>query len=501
VRNKVSANRLCMLLPALLALTAFASSQVVPQTFEGIDATAPGVGGTFDVDPNGAIGTKQYLEWTNPVYQAYSKTAPFQAVFASPIIGDTPWAQNNMSDCAGNSGDVVILFDHLASRWVIARRQGQNSYFYCLAVSSTDDLAASGLTWFAYELSLDSLLGQNSQGHTYFPDYPRIGSWPDAFYVSIDLEDPDSSFKEVGTLVCAFDRTNMISGGAARAPQCFRYPNPLGGLFLEHSLLPADVDGVTPPPAAAVEYFISIQNPAFNSSNTLNLWQFHVDWTTPANSTFTGPVAVKSGSYVPGCYWKLNRPNTVCVPEPSTSSTGNSIDSVGDRVMQRFAYRNFRGSPSYQSYLVTHTVQVGLTSRSQTGIRWHELRFVTGALSVVHSGTINPGDSNYRFMPSIAQDKVGNLAVGYSVAGTTLSPSIRASYANLRNHLAPTEFSIMSGTADEENSTHWGDYTSMTVDPVDDCTFWYVNEYFTTNQITMPTWQTRIANFKIPTCK
>jgi hypothetical protein len=497
----MSPHFLKILLPVLLLFTSFASSQVAPQTFEGIDATAPGVGGTFDVDPNGAVGTKQYMEWTNPVYQAYSKTTPFVAVYASPLIGDTPWTQNNMFDCSGNSGDAIILFDHLASRWVIARRQGQGTYFYCIALSNSDDLAAPGFTWFAYELPLNSLLGQNVQGHTYFPDYPKIASWPDAYYVAMDLEDPNSSFKQVGTLVCAFDRANMLTGGAARPPQCFRYPNPPTGLFLEHSLLPADVDGNNAPPAGAVEYFISIQNPAYTSSSTLNLWQFHVDWTTPANSTFTGPVAIKSGAYVPGCYWRMNRPNTVCVPEPSTSSTGNYIDSVGDRVMHRFAYRNFLGTPSYQSYLVTQTVQVGSTSRSQTAVRWHELRFVSGLLSVVHTGTINPGDANYRFMPSIAQDKVGNLAVGYSVSGTLLSPSIRASYLNLRHYLTPTEFSIMSGTADEEHSSHWGDYTSMTVDPVDDCTFWYVNEYYAMNQVTSPTWQTRIANFTISTCK
>jgi len=104
-------------------------------------------------------------------------------------------------------------------------------------------------------------------------------------------------------------------------------------------------------------------------------------------------------------------------------------------------------------------------------------------------------------MPSAAQDKVGNLAVGYSVSGYNLHPAINASYLNLNQNSSPTEINLFSGTADEENTFHWGVYSSMTLDPVDDCTFWYVNEYFDTTQFTNPTWQTRISNFKLPNCK
>ena len=486
----------------LLLLTGMAGSQVTVHTFEGIDASTPGSGATNRVvDPNGAVGTKQYLEWVNTVYQAYNKTtgAP---VYSSLMAGDTPWMQSGISNCMGTAGNAVALFDRLASRWIIAIRQGSTTtgtYYYCIAVSNTDDFTSPTFQWFAYSESLASILGTNSKGHTYFPDYPKIATWDDGYYVTIDLEDPDQGYREVGVVACAFDRSNMLKGATMRPPQCFRYPSTLGPVFLGHSLLPADIEGTVGPPAGTNESFVSIQNPASGTtSTTLNFWQFHVDWTTPTNSKFTGPTPVTVASYIPGCYDVSSPTNTVCVPEPSTSSTDNFIDSLGDRLMHRFAFRRFATAPA-QTYVVTQAVQTGSGSLSKTGIRWYEFRS-GGVLTA--SGLINPSDTNYRFVSSAAQDKLGNMAVGYSVSGTTRSPSIRASYLSLRGgSTTPTEINLFTGTADQENSYHWGGYTSMTVDPADDCTFWYVNEYLTTPQIgTALTWRTRISNFKVPGC-
>jgi hypothetical protein len=166
--------------------------------------------------------------------------------------------------------------------------------------------------------------------------------------------------------------------------------------------------------------------------------------------------------------------------------------------MPRFAYRNFG---SYESFLVSHTIQVGLKGAKQTGIRWYELRG-SATPAVYQTGTIAPDKTLFRFMPSIAQDRAGNVAVGYSVSRATTHPGIRATWWSLPNGTVPTEISIQNGGGDEENSTHWGDYTSMTVDPVDDCTFWYVNEYFASNQTgSSINWNTRIANFRVSTCQ
>ncbi len=476
-------------------------------TFEGIDASQiQGVGP--NVDPNGAVGKTQYMEWTNPVYQAYSKTSPYAPVWPSgPMDGSTPW-RYHIPDCVGASGNVVVNYDKLASRWVIGRRQANNEgngnelYYYCIAISSADDLRSA--TWYPYGFDLSSVLGTNSEGHYYYPDYPRISTWPDAYYVTIDVEDPDEGFIEVGVIACAFDRTNMLKNNTMRAPICFSYPKTFSdNLFYAHSLLPADADGTVAPPAGMPEAFASLENPTSGTtSNTLNMWEFHVNWNNPSLSTFTGPISFPVNPYTQGCYTPDLPTNTVCVPEPSTPQTNNFIDSVGDRLMQRLTFRSFGGAQPYWSYVFSTTVQVGTGIESQTGVQWYEFRATPKYTRLAHSGIINPGDYNFRFMPSAAQDKVGNLAVGYSASGYSMHPAIDASYLNLRSSSqTPTEISLFSGTADEENTFHWGVYSSMTVDPSDDCTFWYVNEYYTETQLTNPTWQTRISNFKLPNCK
>ena len=323
--------------------------------------------------------------------------------------------------------------------------------------------------------------------------------------MTLDLEDPNNNYNEIGVLACALDRTNMINGGTPGPMQCFSDPSPIpvnGTWYLGHSLNAADVEGTTPPPQGRDEFLVSVQNPANDghttTTNTMNLWDFHLDWTNPSNSTFTKSV-LSVPSYTPGCYNPANIAYTFCVPEPSfnKSNVHYHIDSVGDRIMGRLAYRNFG---SYESFLGSQTIRVGTGGSKQTAISWFELRG-SGIPSVFQTGTVNPDQIAYRFMPSIAQDQVGNAAVGYSVSnGFKIHPGIRTSWWNLPGNTSATETLIQTGKGDEQNSMKYGDYTSMTVDPVDGCTFWYVNEYFTANQTTTLNWHTRIANFKISSC-
>jgi hypothetical protein len=210
--------------------------------------------------------------------------------------------------------------------------------------------------------------------------------------------------------------------------------------------------------------------------------------------------------FTPGCY--LYDPETPvvtnCVLEPPTSDgePPELIDSVGDRLMPRFAYRNFE---SHESYLVSHTIHTGHDSRNaeQTGVRWYELRNNGSGLPTVHqSGTVNPDDMLYRFLPSIAQDKDGNVAVGYSGSNRSTDPGIYFSYWAPGQGDSPNEIQLFQGPGEEVTDVapfagKWGSYSSMTVDPIDDCTFWYVNEYFDA----LSTWRTRIANFKLPGCQ
>ena len=477
-------------------------SSAVAQTvtsFDGIMASQLS-NAQLDIDPNGAVGTKQFMEWVNVYYQAYDKVT-LAPVWSAPQSGTLPWKNSGITTCNGISGDGIVNFDRLASRWVIAGRSSSSSgYYYCVAISNTDDLTSSSLAWYTYAFPLNAILGTNTQGTVYFPDWPKLGTWIDAYYVGMDLEDVNNNYQEMGSVVCALDRTNMLIGATANTPQCFRETSSGTAIYLAHSMIPGDVEGTTPPPTGRDEFLASIENPVVDgvttTSNSFNLWDFHVDWTNPANSTFT-QTSESVAPYTPGCYNVVSPAQTLCVPESTTSLSGIHIDSVGDRFMPRFSYRNFG---TYESFVISHTIQVGTGTSKQTGIRWYELRGA-GTPTVYQDGTVNPDNSLYRFMPSLAQDNSGDAAVGYSVSSGTTHPSIRASWWSLTNLTAPTEFTIFNGTGDEENSGQWGDYTSMTVDPIDGCTFWYVNEYFAQNQTGKPyNWRTRIANFKVPAC-
>jgi hypothetical protein len=496
-----------------------ATATVTVSPVNSFDGLAEGAGtASQDVDPNGAVGTKQFMEYVNTEYQAYAKSPPYAAVWSVPQPIGTPWQNGNIAQCSGADIDLdaVILFDRLASRWVIAGKAstGGTAYYYCIAVSNTDDLSSASLTWYAYVFNLTPYLTNGST--VYLPDWAKLATWPDAYYVTIDMFDTATVDADVGVFACALDRTDMLLGQTMLTPQCFPGPDTLlsNGIYLGHSLIPADVDGTTAPPAGRDEYMVSIENPTNDgvttTSDTINLWDFHVDWTTPANSSFTltspSPTVI---TYTPGCY--LFVPGfpaiTNCVPEPAYEGTGQHIDSVGDRFMPRFSYRNFINTPGYESFLISHTVQTANNSQNalQTGVRWYELRdtaLVTP--SVYQAGTINPDNTVFRFLPSIAQDQDGNAAVGYSVSDSFTDPGINFSYWSLATPNAPSyEVSILNGNSEGEEITPttgngaWGTYSSMTVDPEDDCTFWYVNEYWPSGNAS---WATRIAYFKMPTC-
>ena len=505
--------------------TASATVTVTPvNSFSGLAENSASIPNE-DVDPNGAVGTKQFMEYVNTEYQAYDKTT-FQPVWSTPQPIDTPWTTggNNVPQCSEIPLDAVINFDRLASRWVIGAKSfvppgPLQGYYYCIAVSSTDDLTSPSLAWYAYYLPLAAYLPPISDGR-YAPDWSKLGTWPNAYVTGIDIL--DASNDEVGVLVCAFDRTNMLTNGTVNpvnTAQCINQPSvsyietqEFPPYFLAHSLIPADVDGTTPPPAGRDAFLVSIENPGNTPpSNVINVWDFHIDWTTPANTNLTS-YRLTVPNYTPGCYDTGSTATTVCVPEPEIDNTLQFIDSVGDRMMPRFAYRNFG---TYESFLISHTVLTASNPLNplQTGIRWYELRDdLSAAPSLYQSGTISPDSSLYRFLPSLAQDKMANAVVGYSVSNFYTDPGIDFSYWNLSTPNAPTiEVPLLNGTAEEFTTPQnaggagygaWGSYSSLTVDPIDDCTFWYVNQYWTlpTGQTTS-TWATQISNFQMPGCQ
>jgi len=434
--------------------------------FNGVGDGFVGPQGTFTVnaappDTNGAAGASQYVQWVNTSFAVFNKG--IGAVVYGPAAGNTLWTGFGAPCEITNDGDVIAQYDKAAGRWVMSQLSYSLAppYYLCVAVSTTSD--ATG-TYNRYAFSYSNL-----------NDYPKLGVWPDGYYTSYNMFKPVKigpflSYKFVGASVCAFDRSAMLSGTAA-TQQCFQLSSSFGGL------LPSDLDGSTAPPAGSPNYFLNF------GSNSLNLWKFHLDWVTSSNTTLTGPTNIPVAGFSEACN------GGTCIPQAGTSQ---QLDSLGDRLMYRLAYRNFG---DHEALVVNHSVAAG----SSVGVRWYELRS-PATPAVYQQGTYAP-DSNFRWMGSIGMDNVGNIAVGYSVSSSSMNPAIRYT-GRVPSDPSGTmegETSIIEGTGSQtQNLNRWGDYSSMSIDPVDDCTFWYTTEYLKANGTF--NWSTRIASFKFPSC-
>ena len=417
-------------------------------------------------DTNGAVGATQYVQWVNTYFAVFNKTTgAIAAGFPKP--GNSIWAGFGGGCQTNNDGDPIVQYDKLANRWILTQFSVSTTpYLQCVAVSTTSD--ATG-TYYRYAFSY---------GNTQFNDYPKLGVWPDGYYISYNIFNNGQTF--AGSKACAFDRTKMLAGDPTATQQCFQLSTSYGGL------LPSDLDGTTAPPAGSPNYFMNF------GANSLNLWKFHVDFANSANTTFTGPTNIPVAAFNAACSG-----GGACIPQPGTS---NKLDSLADRLMYRLAYRNRGG---VESLVVNHSVAVGTNKRRQvTSVRWYEIRNLNGTPSVYQQGTLGTGDGIHRWMGSIAMDKFGNIALGYSASSSSVYPSIRYTGRLSTDPLGTmqTENSIIAGTGSQVGySLHrWGDYSAMTVDPVDDCTFWYTTEYLKTNGAW--NWSTRIASFKFPGC-
>jgi hypothetical protein len=454
-----------------LAEVGRAAVAVAPQvaTTPGLSFDGVGVGlGSFSPtgappDTNGSPGATQYVQWVNTSFAVFNKSTG--ALVYGPAAGNSLW-QGFGGPCeTTNSGDPVVLYDKAASRWVMTQfsiNQASSQFFQCVAVSTTSD-ATGTYRRFAYSF-------------TGFNDYPKGGVWPDAYYMTFNMfNSAGTAF--TGARVCALDRNQMVTASGTPGPiQCFQLSTTYGGL------LPADLDGATGPPAGSPNYMVAFDDVG---NDGLNLWRFHVDWANTANSTLTGPTKVTTAAFSPACG------GGTCIPQPSTTQ---QLDSLADRLMFRLAYRNYG---AYESLLVNHSVTVGTTA---SGVRWYEIRSPGGTPTLFQSGTFSP-DSTSRWMGSIAQDQQGNMLLGYSASSSSVRPGIR--YTGRLVSDAPgtmqAESTLTSGVGSQTGSlSRWGDYSAMTIDPVDDCTFWYTNEYLkTTGSFN---WSTRVGSFKFPSC-
>jgi hypothetical protein len=412
--------------------------------------------GVAPPDTNGAVGLTQYVQWVNLVWNVYDKNTGTK--LGGPFPGTQFWAGMPGRCSTFNSGDPIIQYDKAAGRWVAMQFaiQSFNATSICIAVSTTPDVLGS---FARYEFDFGNQ----------FPDYPKLGVWPDGYYVTVRTFPGGGNF--IGARSCAMDRSKMLAGLPAPTAICFQ----LG--TADDGLLPSDLDGLTPPPVGSPNYQIDQ-----GTSTNLRLFKFHVDFVVPANSTFTGPTLLTVASY--------SRPFTVPQPPP-----GEQLDALGEFMMYRLPYRNFG---SHESLLANHSV----SNAGKAAVRWYEIRGLSGAPTVFQSGTVSAANVHL-WMGSIAQDKMGNIAVGFSASNNVaVKPSVAVT-GRLPGDppgTMRTPHALVIGTGVQTNtSNRWGDYSAMAVDPIDDCTLWFTTEYIKTNGSF--NWDTRISSFTFPDCQ
>jgi hypothetical protein len=442
-------------------------------------------------DDSGAVGFDHYVQVVNTGMVVYDKSGN---VLAGPVGTRTFW--HDQHDCGGNQiwSDSVVRFDRYANRWIIARPGAAPpiGHDLCVAVSKTSD-PTGAYDQYAFEVN-------NTTNHLerYFNDYPKISVFTDAYYATAD---PNKIFSGLGNTISAFERDAMLAGDSEPKFVTFFVPAPTSTppQVTRSNMLAADLEGTTLPPDGTPEYIAQVQDSHLGfPADRLQVYEFHVDWKSPTSSTL-----VPTTSLVPQPFnSNACRAEFFCIEQPGVEQRIDSL-SYG-YMMQRLTYRNF--GPR-QSLLFNHTVAAdGDPTQDHAGIRWYELRMTTrnGTQSpweIYQQGTYAP-DANDRWLGSIAMDKNGNIALGFNVSGANEFPSLH--YAGRRPNdplgtLPLGELTLFDGDGAQLHDTRFGDYSQMTIDPSDDCTFWYTGSYYLTT-MTPNDPHTRIGSFRFGSC-
>jgi hypothetical protein len=422
-------------------------------------------------DTTGDVGPNHYVQWVNLRYSIYTLSRGanneingFNLVSGFPKQGGVVWQGFGGRCGTDNDGDPIVQYDQLADRWVLTQfAVSSQPYTQCVAVSTSPDPTG---TYHRYAFSYDRS----------FNDYPKMGVWPDGYYITYNMFRNGRSF--TGNTVCAFERDKMLIGAAARQVCA----NTTAG----HSLEPADLEGTTLPPAGSPNLLMSV------TSTAIQFWRFSVNWAA-GTGTLTGPTNVAGVA----AFSRACSGGGACIRQPGTTTL---LDSLADRLMYRLSYRRFA---THEALVINHSV----TSGTGVGIRWYELRNAVGqsfasAAPVVHQqGTFAP-TNDFRWMGSAAIDKTGGIAIGYNISnGTNIVPSIRYAYRGPADPLGTlgNETNIQTGPGIQTgNLTRWGDYSTISVDPVDGCTMVFTTQFQPANGSF--NWSTFIHSFKLSTC-
>jgi hypothetical protein len=455
-------------------------------TFEGVGNLNNAVPG----DPNGDVGPNHYMQAVNKQLAVFNKSTG--AILWGPNPVNTLWSGFGGLCETTNQGDPVVLYDTLADRWLVSQfafNTPSDPYLQCVAVSTSPDPTGS---YYRYAFRMPPVPGfPNGK----FNDYTKLGVWSNAYLMTMNqFSDPSPSGSWQGAGVWGLDRAQMLTGVPTATTVYFDLDNVNTNFG---SVLPADLDGSTPPPAGSAGYFAEVDDSSsIGPVDALRIWQLNVDWTNPLSATFglsgqpNAVLPTANFSYLP-C---VNAGTLNCIPQPGVSSS-QYLDAVGDRLMHRLVYRNFG---DHEALVMNHTVNAG---SGVAGVRWYEVRDPGGSPFIYQQGTFSP-DSTSRWMASIAMDRVGDIAIGYSASSSSVYPSVRYAgrlVTDAPGLMAQGEGTIMNGSGSQQTTLdRWGDYSALSVDPSDDCTFWYTNQYYTANSTSA--WHTRIGAFKFPSC-
>jgi hypothetical protein len=464
--------------------------------FDGIDLSTGGCSACPAPDTHGDVGTNQYIQAVNTAFEIWDKNG---SVLQAATTFDTLWGSGGSNPCtqAKHQGQAFVFYDHIADRWVLTDVAYDTNgphpaapFYECIAVSKTSNPVSGG--WWLYAIQVDTT------NTDWLNDSPKFGLWPDAWYASYNMicgaalctYGSRDSFQSVE--VVALDRASMLTGGTATSVQFRLSPTAVGDSY---SFVPATYR-FGAPPSGRNEFFAAIDSPPVANWNTtltkVHIWKFHVDFATPANSTFTQANDVTVNGFTNA--WDSTE-NTAIVPQAGTTT---KLDTVGDRLFAPLWYQNLNGA---ESLWASHTINATSTG-NPTAVRWYQLN-VTGntvATTPTQQGDIT-GSSLYRMIPSLSLDKNGDMAIGYTSASGSAYPTIRYNgrlVTETLNTLGQGESILISSSGPKSNNTGWGDYSSTSIDPVDGCTFWHTNEYM--SSASTSNWRTRIGNFTFASC-
>ncbi len=454
----------------------------VTENWEGVSSNdnllPPDTSQVAPPDTDGDVGLKHYFQMVNSTFQIWDKHG--NSLYG-PFDNSTIWDGFEGDWTGTNDGDPIVLYDQEADRWLVSQFSLPNTitkfgivigynapYYELIAISKTSDPTGE---WYQYAFEFDD----------YFPDYPKLAVWPDAYYMATNgfsngtfLE---SHFISAGAT--AFERDKMLAGDP-NARMVYIATESVSNGNDPKSMLPSDWDGAVTPPAGAPNYYTYFQDDSDSGipHDRLRLWEFHVDWNDPNNSTFTLLNTLNTDAF---------DSDVGTIPQPETTE---KLDDLADRLMFRLQYRNFG---DYQAMVTNHTVNVS----GHAAVRWYEMRNTGSGWLIYQQGTYSP-DTENRWMGSIAMDGYGNIGLEYSVSSSSTYPSLRYTGRFKDDPLGTmtiTEGTIIAGTGSQTNPSRWGDYSMLSVDPIDDATFWATNEYYKTSG--EYDWNTRIGAFSI----